>query len=410
MPELRERREFLHRVADAVDLQPIEVGEVIDELWGHLEDAAAGWREAGLDPVDAERRAIRGLGDPEMLGRELGRARHQTRQLLAAVGGGIFHAFAFGIWAYLTLWLVLGGLTLVGGMLAWGVLSAAGGSASGWFTGPIASLGTVAVTVLWFAWVGWTLPARVARSAQRSVRGVQLAVGIAGFVLGTLALWAWVEVDMDPVLAVGLPLAPVAFLLASQRPNHRASLLPDTTRRMRAGIALALVVGTALVGLLTVNASQVHAWQADTSPLGADISTEPLLVGADSSTAMSYTDMQGSAATVDSSVTLGDPAQAAAFAARFPTVRLEIWPATITDGVMTFGPRPLAESTTPVLPGMTDVSTSLLVPHYRERIDIVSVVVAVAADGKRVLLAGPGGSMQTPPWHGTLFDWWFAGR
>ena len=401
MPEVPDRVDFLRRVADAVDLQPHDVGEIVEELDSHLSDAAAAWRDAGLDPDDAERRAVRGLGDPYALGRELGRAHHERRQLLAAVGGAAFHAVVFGIWSYLSLWFVAGGLMLLGGILAWWAYSSLGGSASGWFNGPVASLGTVLITVLWFAWVGWVLPGRVARSANRSVRGVQTAVGVVGFALATWAIWAWVELDMDPVLAIGLPLGPVAFLIASQRPNRGPSLFPETSRRQRAGIALAVILLAAAVGLLTVTPSRDGSWQADLADIGVDPMSLPPLEGGYS---IDWGGGPGSR-TATASLQIGGPAEAAAFARRYPTLQLEAWPVSHADGRLAFGPAPIATASAPMA---ADANVRLELPAYRTPVEISTVVVAVAADGTRALIAGPGGPDTTPAWHGTLFDWWFT--
>jgi hypothetical protein len=41
------------------------------EVIGHLEDAAAGHRERGLSPAEAEERAVREFGAPEVIARQL---------------------------------------------------------------------------------------------------------------------------------------------------------------------------------------------------------------------------------------------------------------------------------------------------------------------------------------------------
>jgi hypothetical protein len=41
------------------------------EVIGHLEDAAAGHRERGLSPAEAEQRAVREFGAPEVIARQL---------------------------------------------------------------------------------------------------------------------------------------------------------------------------------------------------------------------------------------------------------------------------------------------------------------------------------------------------
>jgi hypothetical protein len=41
------------------------------EIAGHLDDAAAGYRELGLSPAEAEERAIRDFGSPDVIARQL---------------------------------------------------------------------------------------------------------------------------------------------------------------------------------------------------------------------------------------------------------------------------------------------------------------------------------------------------
>ncbi len=423
MPEPLEREAFLRRVADAVDLQPHDVGEVLEELNSHLSDAAAAWREAGLEPGDAERRAIRGLGDPQTLGRELGRARHRARYLFAAAGGGIFHAFAFGIWAYLTLWIVVGGLALISLMGTVSLARAMGWVDGNWLTGPSGSLGTVIISTLWFVWAGWILPGRVARSAHRSVRGVQLAVGLIGFAVGTWALWAWIQVDMDPVLALGLPLGPLAFLVAAQHPSGGSSLFPRTTLRWRVAIALAVMLGTAIVGLLTVdrtgNGSMGGGWAPGLAGLGADVSSDPVLAATLFNVAVSpdgeYASggLQAGAAVVGG-VAFDDDASRAAFLRRVDALEVEVlpvavtWPDAAQPGDLTLVGGPVATSSVrlPVADLVSAVRVDL--PTLRTPTQLVAVLVGERPDGTRVVLGFD--TFNSPVWHGTLVDWWFTGR
>jgi hypothetical protein len=62
VPEPLDRDAWLARVATSLDLPGPMAADVVEELAGHLDDASAAWRDAGLDPVDADRRAVRSLG------------------------------------------------------------------------------------------------------------------------------------------------------------------------------------------------------------------------------------------------------------------------------------------------------------------------------------------------------------
>jgi hypothetical protein len=63
----RYARELGRRVERLGGLRPRLELEVI----GHLEDAAASHRERGLSPAEAEERAVRDFGAPDVIAREL---------------------------------------------------------------------------------------------------------------------------------------------------------------------------------------------------------------------------------------------------------------------------------------------------------------------------------------------------
>jgi hypothetical protein len=63
----RYARELGRRVERLGGLRPRLELEVI----GHLEDAAAGHRDRGLSPAEAEERAVRDFGAPDVIARQL---------------------------------------------------------------------------------------------------------------------------------------------------------------------------------------------------------------------------------------------------------------------------------------------------------------------------------------------------
>src|SRR5512146_676906 len=67
VPETGERDRFLSEVAARLDLPEPIARDALEELAGHLDDAAAALRAAGYAPDDANRRAVRELGDPRQL-------------------------------------------------------------------------------------------------------------------------------------------------------------------------------------------------------------------------------------------------------------------------------------------------------------------------------------------------------
>lgn len=407
MPEPLDREAFLRAVAEAVDLQPGEVAEVREEINGHLSDAAAGWREAGLDADDAERRAIASLGDPAELGRELGEARHTRRRLLAAVGGAALSVFGFGLASLVLMWLLALGVIACSILALMTLQQVTGISVTQWLTGPAASVGSVVVGGLWFAWMGWVLPARVARRFGRSVRGVRLGVGLAGLVVGSVLLWCLLSADLDWVLAIGLPLGPVAFLLGAFRSSEGLDALPRTTPRLRLGLFSFAVVSTLALGSISaLMAEPPQSWVSNTDSLGHAWNSDPVLGAADG-VVIDLGDGPLGGRQRFASFALPERVSLAEFTNRFAAFELDVWPVSFAGREMQYGAVPLAARSVPASSEMT--IRDLDVPALRTPVLVETVAVLVARDGTRILL-GEFGPNKTPAWHGTLLDWWVAGR
>jgi hypothetical protein len=256
------------------------------------------------------------------------------------------------------------------------------------------SLATVGAVVGGFAYLGWVLPARVAGPAVRSVRGVRRAVALVGFAVGSGVLWLLVPVAMDPVLAIGLPLGPVAFALAAlrapERPTFRVGFFPAVVG------AVGLFLPMTLLALATATDARPNNWMADTSPIGdapAATDVESTALG------ISWSGPYGGQAEV--TVNAGDAA--AAVAARLPTLRVEVWPARVVDGVVRFGSAPLVAEGAATEPITTlDYSS----PRLRDPVTTMTFVVGISRDGRRVVLDSNLDLARTPPWNGTLADWW----
>ncbi len=364
---------------------------------GHLDDAAAELRAAGLSAEDADRRAIGRLGDPGTLGADLGRARRGRRHVLAAVGGGIRTVLAEGIRTWIFLAFLAGLTALLAFPLASLALHALDRTTSGFLVGPAGSVLTVLAVAGGFAYLGWILPARVARPAMRSVRGVRRAVATIGFALGSGVVWFLVPVVMDPVLALGLPLGPVAFSIAALRapeqPTFRVGIVPAFVG------AAVLFLPVTLLAIATATGPRPDGWMADTSPIGR---------------APAATDVESTAIGIEWSAPFGAPGQVTVdtgssteiIAARLPTLRVEVWPARIEAGQMRFGSAPLVAASAP-----TEIRTTLrwAVPTLRDPVTTVTFVVGIAPDGSRVVLGSDLDLRRTPPWTGTLAAWWTGG-
>jgi hypothetical protein len=143
VPDTRDRDAFLAAVRSRLDLPDTIAHDVLEELVGHLEDAATELRAAGLSAADAERRAIGRLGDPGALGTDLAQARRGGRRLLAAVGGGIRAVIVEGIRTWIFLWLALGLAAVLALPAASVLLHLIGRSTSSYLGGPLGNLVTV---------------------------------------------------------------------------------------------------------------------------------------------------------------------------------------------------------------------------------------------------------------------------
>lgn len=400
MPDLGERDAFLASVRSRLDLPDAIARDVLEELAGHLEDAAAELRAAGLSAGDAERRAIGRLGDGRALGSELARARRGRRQLLAAVGGGIRAVLVEGVRTWIFFALALSLTTVLALITASVFAHVLGRSTSSMLVGMPGSLATAGVFVGGFAYLGWILPARFAGPAVRSVRGVRRAVALVGLAVGSGVLWFLVPVAMDPVLAVGLPLGPVAFALtalrAPERPTVRVGFVPAVI-----GAAI-LFLPMTLLALATPTDPSLDAWMADPSPIGdmpAATDVENTALGITWS--FSWSVYRGPA---EVTVNAGD--SAATVAARLPTLRVEIWSARVVDGVVRFGSAPLVAQGARTEP-ITTLHYTL--PALRDPLTTMAFVVGIAPDGRRVILDEKLDLTRTPPWTGTLAEWWTGG-
>ena len=393
MPDTRDRDAFLAAVRTRLDLPDAIAHEILEELVGHLEDSATELRAAGLSAADAERRAVGRLGDPGPLAVDLARARRGRRRLLAALGGGIQAVIVEGIrtWIFLALAFFLAEMFAI--PAASTLLHAIGRSTSSYFEGPLGSLATVSAVGAGFAYLGWIMPNRVAGRAVRSVRGVKLPIAALGLTIGSVIVWLFVQVAVDPVLAVGLPLGPVAFAVAAlrapERPTFRMGFVPAV---IGAG---ALFVPMTLLALATTTDSSSGGWMADTSSIGA----EPAATDVESAVSVDWAGPYGEAG----EVTVDTGQAAKAVAARLPMLRVEVWPAGVVDGTMLFGAAPLVSESAGTEP-VTTLRYSL--PRLRYPVTTTTFVIGIAPDGGRVVLGANLDLTRTPPWTGTLVEWW----
>jgi hypothetical protein len=395
VPEARDREAFLAQVAADLDLPEPLARDVLEELAGHLDEAAADLQAQGIEAADADRRAFRSLGDPRVLGRGLASAHHGRRQLLAAAGGGVRAILVEGIRTYLFLGLTFALAAAFAIPIASSILHLAGTSTSSYYGGPLGSCVTVFAVLGGSAYLGWVLPARIAAPAVRSVHGVRGAVAAIGFGIGSVVVWLLLPLTLDPVLAAGLPLAPVAFAVAALRapepPTFRVGYIPAVL------FGAALILPMTLVALATTTPSGQGGWEADSSAVGEAPSTDSLETAATPSWSM------GASGDLEVTLDFGDAAPV--LMARYPTLAVETWPAVDADGRILLGAAPLVALRVPTQPSTI---VALTLPHLRDSVTTATFVVGITPDGRRVVLAEDFSLYPTPAWKGTVADWWLG--
>ena len=213
--------------------------EILEEIDAHLDDAAAD----GMSESAAQGR----LGPPRVLAADLARSAQSTVRLFAGVGAGIRSGITQWIYGYL-----LGSLlVLVGSFALVAVVQVAGRVlGTGWllqFTDQgWNSLLTVVAIAVGLYYAGRAVPESVSMRAHRLADDVR--PWVAGPVTsGLVVLLVFVvELPLNWASALGLGLAPAAFVLGAYRPG----LLP---RRVRLSFAvlIILVVTVPLIGLVT---------------------------------------------------------------------------------------------------------------------------------------------------------------
>ena len=387
-----DREAFLAHVAARLDMPAPNALETIDELRGHLEDAVANGRDHGESAADAERHAVERIGDPDLLGRELTRAYRARRPLLAVVGGSARAAASESLRAWMQVILV----TVIAGSLglavASAVLHAIGRDYGSMLTGPALSAVTVGLVWLGFAAVGWALPGRITDLSGRDHDTVRRVVALTGLVVSSVALWLVLSFQLDAVTAIGLPLAPIVFALVAlavpAEPRIRIGL------RETLAIGLLLVVPVAFLAIVTATSPRNGEWTADLGSLGVPPEESGIGMG----TVQATWETWGRAEAVDVSMP-------EALAGTLQSLRVEVWPIVFEDGMMRFGPAPLA---TTVEEAAADTTLNYAAPSLRRPVDTVRVLVGVEPDGTRVLLDQDLSPEPTQPWQGTLADWWFG--
>ncbi len=237
MPEPT-RDEYLAALDTLLPFPAGRRAEILEEIATHLDDSVA----AGMSESAAQAR----LGAPRTLAHDLARTAQSTVRLFAGVGAGLRSGVAQWIYGYL-----LGSLLLlVGSFVLVAIVQLAGQVlGTGWllqFTdqGWNSLLTAVAIAVgLYYA--GRAVPESLSVRSHRLADEVRpWAAAVVSVGLVTLLVFV-VELPLNWASAIGLALAPAAFVLGAYRPG----LMPRRVRLPYA-VLIILFVTVPLIGIL----------------------------------------------------------------------------------------------------------------------------------------------------------------
>lgn len=393
-----DRRAYLASVAARLRLPGPLAEEIIEEVEAHIVDATASLVDDGLAPDRAEREAIARLGDPGELGDGLRRARQTRRRLLSAVGYGAWAAINGLAWSWLFGYVLFVVASVVASLILMATVSAAGMSTSGFSTGSAwvgAGLGLFGLV-----YAGHRVPIVMAARSRRPAEVLQRPVAVVGAALvGGVAIFGY-HGAMDATLVVTLLLAPAAFatgaLLVGRIPADASGRIRLRGRSILALIALS-TAALLVIGLLAVDRNPDDGlYLATTRPIGDAIDL-PLDV--------SYGGGGGDGVGIVGRELSFDGAVPAGWS----DLRLEGWLGqddwSDDRGYLVPGQTaPIV--VTPMLAGDDPswLHAELALPVTKQRRSYVVAVTALDADGRRVVLIGPG-RVEGPPWTGNAWRW-----
>jgi hypothetical protein len=389
--EQAERAAWLAAVARGLDAAPDVEAEVLAELAAHLDDEAADLSALGLDPAEAELRALAGMGDPGRMGRDLGRARRTARSALALAGGGAFTlAFATVATYVMTLAIITlaAGLSVtIGGLVI----------STSWAWAPDAYAGFAAASV------GLTWAACIATSsvlARSAWPGRTVRAAMAGGILavGLPAVLLFPGLELDTPVAVLLLLVPMVGA-ASALVTPREPLVSYRPGRRTLVVALAVVL---LPALLWPPASGVRVPPTDPDLAAVGRTREATQAAGIAVPQSSFASVEGLADGSRREVIRFDDL------AGWTGLTREVWALTARpDGTWAVAADPLVVAPFE-LEGRT-ASVRYAYPAPRERRAwVVEGTTGIAPDGVRSLLE-PWLPAEADPWRGSVLDW-FSGR
>ena len=265
MPD-HDRRAWLRAVASGLGASPDLEAEILEELSSHLDDQVADLVAGGVEPADAEGRAIAGMGDPRPLGRDLARARRTPRAALALAGGGAFS---------------VGFLTIVGAAAAWAAFTVFAGFSvtiaglalsTRWWERAPGAYGLFATALVGLAWGVRTGTSALVERSPWPARRVRATVAGTLLVIGLPLVILLPDQELDAALVLLLLGLPVAAALVAATAPRRVRYAPG--RATAAATALAVVL-PALLWTPAGGAAPTFDWLGDpTMPWRPPAATE----------------------------------------------------------------------------------------------------------------------------------------
>ncbi len=394
---------YLDALAAALDLPSQERLEVRDEIGAHLLDLRSELAEAGLTDEMAGEEALRRLGPPDLLGRELTRARQTHRALLAAVGGATWAATGA---AFRGLILGIAGVTVVAmvGMLGMAVATRLFGNGT-WMIGDAGWYTVLAVAALWVAawFAGRVFVSVAARGSHRPAAQVRpWAAAIGGTLIAWVAL-GWLTAAQNLFSVIALALVPAVFIAATLTGTDRP--IERSGRARGASLALLATVAIAVPLLVWIAVTPVQT-QLSAVGSGPYASMQDLLQATGFDLPGRYVADPPQLGTmnmqVDRGLVTGSIEGVSAVTARWHDLRLEAWRATQEGGEIDKAfTTPFAAA--PVTIQSDGLVGAVRVDRTRDVSQWVLVVTGVAADGGRDLIATLGGMNST--FTGSAWDW-----
>jgi hypothetical protein len=397
---------YLSDLTAALELPSDERIEVRDEIGGHLVDLRSELIETGLSAESAGAEAIRRLGPPEVLAREIAAARQTRRALLAAIGGATWAAAGA---AFRGLIVGVAGVVVLAtsGLLVVAAANRLGAAAAswtlwvwdaGWFT-------PVGVAAFWVAaWFGGrTLVAVAARRSHRPAERVRPWVAAIGGIVVSLVALVWFRSPQNLASVIALAIVPGVFVMAALTGADRPIERSRGMRRTSAALFVTVLVAVPVLVWIGATPAQSQVSGMGSGPYASML--ELLHATGFDLPGRFVADVPefGSTTwTVDHGLAIGTVGTAAAVTARWHDLRLEAWRATPSGGELDRGfSAPFA--TAPLAVQAGQLVGAVRVDRTRDVSLWFLVVTGVAADGGRDVIATLGGSNST--FTGSAMDW-----